>query len=489
MNDVGIDIASLAVQPDMVFEEVGDYVTYKVNIQNQETKRLRISDISDDNETKYVTTEYSYDNGAQSQNALAAYITLKNPEKPNVTDPDLGTFTTTIRLTNRPAEGEIDNPQTGDEIFIYFGIIGAVLILGAACFFLVKNRRTGKTGIMMLMLIPAISGFVALSSMVSSTFAQESDAEVKVTFSLEKTDITVVTTMFKTGRVVNEAMKMFAGTTLDANYDGYDNHIVGIVRSETLKDGLTNNNIVSILDSEVPIYMWYIEEDHDNKKGNIYYYTEADVISTHPYPSNMFWKMSSLTNIDGIANWDTSGVVDMRNMFVGATSLTSIDALANWNTSSVVYMDFMFTHATSLTDIDGAANWNTSRVKSTAYMFDGATSLTSIDALANWNTSSVVYMCQMFSFTSLTNIDGAKDWNTSSVMDMNDMFHGATSLTNIDGAKNWNLSSVKLMNGMFYGATKITSLTHLENWDVSNVAEKSNMFYGIPSSVARPSWY
>lgn len=112
MNDVGVDIDSLAVRPDMIFEEVGDYVTYKVNIQNQETKRLRITDITDDNETKYVTTEYFSDNDPQNQNSLAAYITLKNPEKPNVADPDLGSFTTTIRLTNRPAEGEIDNPQT-----------------------------------------------------------------------------------------------------------------------------------------------------------------------------------------------------------------------------------------------------------------------------------------------------------------------------------------------------------------------------------------
>ena len=441
MNDVGIDIASLAVQPDMVFEEVGDYVTYKVNIQNQETKRLRISDISDDNETKYVTTEYSYDNGTQSQKALAAYITLKNEKKPNVADPDLGTFTTTIRLTNRPAEGEIDNPQTGDEIFIYFGVLGAVLVLGAACFFLVKNRRTGKTGIMMLMLIPAISGFVALSSMASSTFAQESDAEVKVTFSLEKTDITVVTTMFNPGRDVNIAMKKFANpnipsTANSSETERYDNyHIIGIVRSNTLNDGLTSDNIVSTPESEVPIYMWYVEEDQENQQGNIYYYTEADVISLNSDSLALFRNMPSLKKIDSVSSWDTSSVTIMGHMFYSLINLTSLDGLENWDTSSVTNM---------------------------GNMFNGAHRLADIDALANWNTSSVVYM--------------------------NSLFNNAYLLNNIDVLANWNTSNVTSMGYMFGRAESLTDLSPLEGWDVSN-ANTSAMFFAIPDSVVRPSWY
>ena len=58
--------------------------------------------------------------------------------------------------------------------------------------------------------------------------------------------------------------------------------------------------------------------------------------------SDMFYRASNLTNIDGAAKWDTSSVTSMAYMFYRASSLTNIDGAANWDTSSVTSMLSMF---------------------------------------------------------------------------------------------------------------------------------------------------
>ena len=136
--------------------------------------------------------------------------------------------------------------------------------------------------------------------------------------------------MFKTGKDVNYQMKRLAGMNEDytwrrveddygeyyyyledSNYIIYMNkNITSIVKAtqeeyDGVKDGLTEDNIVSTEDSKNPIYMWY-------DSGVVYYYSEADIIYLNSDASYMFCDLDSVTSID-TSSFDTRKVTDMSN--------------------------------------------------------------------------------------------------------------------------------------------------------------------------------
>ena len=94
--------------------------------------------------------------------------------------------------------------------------------------------------------------------------------------------------------------------------------------------------------------------------------------------NNMFASNGLLTDISALASWNTSNVKDMNGMFSG-TKIIDVDALetkrhegkdyVSWDTSSVVNMENMFFSVTSLTDISALASWNTSSVTNMSGMF------------------------------------------------------------------------------------------------------------------------
>jgi surface protein len=203
--------------------------------------------------------------------------------------------------------------------------------------------------------------------------------------------------------------------------------------------------------------------------------------------NSMFAQCSSLTNVDGLSNWNTSNVTDMGNMFSSmfngsgrGSKLTNVDGLSKWNTSNVTDMSNMFNGCTSLTNVDGLSKWNTSNVTDMSNMFNLSgydSKLTNVDGLSKWNTSKVTDMSNMFSGCNLlTNVDGLSKWNTSNVTDMSNMFSSCTSLTNVDGLSKWNTSKVTGMNAIFFNCSSLTDLSGLSNWNTSNVTEMSYMF-------------
>ena len=212
----------------------------------------------------------------------------------------------------------------------------------------------------------------------------------------------------------------------------------------------------------------------------------------------MFSGATSLADISGLANWDTSSVTGMGNMFNG-TKIINTDALVPnknnnpniWNTSNVTNMGGMFNNCSSLTDITGLSNWVTTNLTSMSSMFQKS-AIVNVNALATgknnnpniWNISSVTSMREMFKdVTSLVDITGLSDWDTSSTKDMASMFSGATSLVNITGLSNWNTKSATSMHALFANTaiTNVNALATGKNsdpdiWNVENVTNISNMF-------------
>ena len=254
-------------------------------------------------------------------------------------------------------------------------------------------------------------------------------------------------------------------------------------------------NNASIIANPNSGYMFYYMKSLTDIVGSSDWDTSQTTIM-----DNMFYGDSSLADISGVSNWDTAEVISMSSMF-GETGITNVDALATgkngnpniWNTGNVTSMSSMFYRCTSLADIAGLSNWDTSEVVNMGNMFGGyqygsiySNKITNLDALAAgknnnpnvWNTGNVTNMSNMFHLsTSLTDIAGLSDWNTENVTDMESMFSSCTSLTNIAGLYNWNTGSVTNMSHVFYYCTSLADIAGVSNWDTSKVTDTNNMFY------------
>lgn len=86
-------------------------------------------------------------------------------------------------------------------------------------------------------------------------------------------------------------------------------------------------------------------------QGNSYnctYKLDLSWVNTYKFNSmdNMFYKCSSLTNID-VSNFNTSNVTNMLGMFENCSNLTSLD-VSNWDVSNVTSMNYIFKGCTEL---------------------------------------------------------------------------------------------------------------------------------------------
>ncbi|MDO1605328.1 MucBP domain-containing protein [Lactobacillus sp. YT155] len=108
----------------------------------------------------------------------------------------------------------------------------------------------------------------------------------------------------------------------------------------------------------------------------------------------MFGSFHNLESIDGLANLDTSKVVNMKNMFAYNGSLKSLD-VKNLNTANVTSMTGMFYFDDSLVNLD-LSGFNTTNVQSMESMFERDESLSVLN-LESFNTENTTDMLRTFS--------------------------------------------------------------------------------------------
>ena len=329
-------------------------------------------------------------------------------------------------------------------------------------------------------------------------------------------------TMLDTGANVCAKMKTLAAGT-DTTCGTKTSDIKAIRMADSLPSGFvaSDANTVSTSTSKHPIYIFY---DNTDNAGIMYFYSGGYQIVMNPTSSQMFRGNLALSDISGLATWDSSNVTTMRSIFSDSTiALTNVDALANWDTSRVT--DFYFAFATNsstinagyspqLSDVSALANWNTSSVETMRAMFQYAplqnysalafwdtssvntmqnmffgTTLTSTDVFSSWDTSNVINMSTMFSVSTITNVDGLADWDVSKVEDMSFMFSATANkysaegdgvrsqLVDISGLAAWEVGNVQNMKSMFYDVDLIKDVDALASWDTGSVTDMSYMFY------------
>ena len=192
---------------------------------------------------------------------------------------------------------------------------------------------------------------------------------------------------------------------------------------------------------------------------------------------NMYAMFAScnLTSLD-VSNFETFNVTNMQAMFAGNNYLTELN-LNSFYTSKVTNMSTMFDGCISLTNLD-ITHFDTSSVNNMSSMFSGCNSLTNLD-ITHFDTQNVTNMQSMFrGCSNLTNLD-LSNFDTQNVTSMGEMFSGCSGLTSVD-ASSFNTSIVTSMFNMFSYCNALTSLD-LSSFDTSNVTNMSQMFNGCNS--------
>ena len=110
---------------------------------------------------------------------------------------------------------------------------------------------------------------------------------------------------------------------------------------------------------------------------------------------NWFAYQGSLTEIEGIANLNTSNVTNMSRMFMYCTSLEDLD-LHTFSTGSVTDMSNMFCKCSGMKSLN-INNFDTSSVTDMSNMFDGCCQLETIGfSASSFTTGNVTNMYAMF---------------------------------------------------------------------------------------------
>jgi surface protein len=204
--------------------------------------------------------------------------------------------------------------------------------------------------------------------------------------------------------------------------------------------------------------------------------------------SDLFEILRNIKSID-TSMLDTSAVTDMSYMFAGCSSLSNVDGLANWDVSETTDMRWLFDHCTHLVNIDGLANWDVSNVTETEEMFCCCDKITDFSALAKWNVGWVSNMRGMFEMCSIKDVNFAKNWDTSAAENMGNMFDSCVWLADLDGLKNWNISNVKTVSSMFSNCSSLVSVDVLNDWSLPRTARTNFMFHKCVNLTTPPVWY
>ena len=244
----------------------------------------------------------------------------------------------------------------------------------------------------------------------------------------------------------------------------------------------------TVLSSDGTTLTYYADDDPYSKEGSRHEagyhnwsitkvvfdesFAEARPTSTNKW----FYGMSSLQEIVGMENLNTSKVTSMSFMFDDCNSLTNLD-VSHFDTSNVTDMSYMFYWCKELTSLD-LSHFDTSKVTTMEHMFGFCANLTSID-ISSFVTSNVTKMNGMFEYCRRsTNLEMSK-FDTSNVIDMSEMFKNCEALTTLS-VSHFNTSKVTNFNGMFAKCKGLTSID-VSNFDTKNATDIGYLFDGCSS--------
>ena len=149
------------INSNIVFNEVGDYVTYEIKLKNNSNEELNIEDIKDNNENEFVVTRYGKD-------GLNLLVTLEYQKELTGT---LELSDIEIEVTLDNGEEVIINPKTFDNNMNLYMFLILFSLIAVAIIIKLKEKSIGAL-IVIIMIVPVM--LMASSSFkINITFKSE----------------------------------------------------------------------------------------------------------------------------------------------------------------------------------------------------------------------------------------------------------------------------------------------------------------------------
>jgi len=165
---------------DVTFHKVSDYVIYKLSFKNLDNQDYTIKSIKDDNINPYVV--YSYDEhkdevikAGETKDVLVKVSyenSVTNTDKRESNDKVTFSFNLVDKYGNHVESNISINPKTNDNVILYVAI--AVISLGGCLVLFIKNNKTKKALVLVIMLTP----FIAKA--VDSSFTITFNSDIKL---------------------------------------------------------------------------------------------------------------------------------------------------------------------------------------------------------------------------------------------------------------------------------------------------------------------
>lgn len=179
----------------------------------------------------------------------------------------------------------------------------------------------------------------------------------------------------------------------------------------------------------------------------------------------------------------------IRFLFYSNAFIKSIIFGKYIDTSEMYYMNYAFSGCSSLTEINGLENLDTSNVISMRYTFSD-TSLESLD-LSKWNVSNVTDIRDMFNHSQQLEYLDLSNFDNTKIESIDNIFNRCNKLKEIKGIENFNVSDVENFSSIFAGCSSLESLD-LTSWDIRNAKKLDRMFFVCTNLkeilVSRDKW-
>ena len=147
------------------------------------------------------------------------------------------------------------------------------------------------------------------------------------------------------------------------------------LQSSQIKSGQTVLGVAGATQGELSVTEngQYNVIDYDSVNVNI----ESGGGGTFTLPNGIKFENSTATEMNFLANADTSNITNMNSMFDSCTSLVSLN-LSSFNTSNVTNMNNLFYNCSSLTSLD-LSSFNTNKVTSFVSAFQNCINLVTLN--------------------------------------------------------------------------------------------------------------
>ena len=431
-----IDEASASgknINLNLSMSEVGDNINYKIIVKNDSNEDYELDKNSFNISSDYIEYTIESDDNSNIVKANSSKtVYLKVEYKTEVPDEvfESGAYndnkTIAINLSTNSSVDNIINPNTRVQSYIIIFIL--ILIISVTLYVILRKKKYAQ--FMILIVGIAIIIPVSVYALCKCNINIESNVKISNKTATLKSGIEVCS-------LINKISGYYSGGCF--NGDAANDFVKKLIITNNKPNSLnfSNENIISINESEYPIYMGY-----DENNQIIYLYSEANKIYTNVNSEAMFYGLAELEEFIGLNLLNTSNTTNMSWMFGYGTidNLESLD-LSSFDTSNVTNMSWMFSGANGGIDIArlslDLSNFNTNNLNEIYGMFASSMNLKTIN-LSSFDTKNVYNFSQMFSYSQ--NLEKIYATNRFVIIrdqygnvEDNSMFLGCTSLVGGNG--------------------------------------------------------